>query len=62
MNEEEVKEKIGEENWDEFCNYMRGQTVGMGKDGKTDYYNQDVEKYLWLKETGRLVKWWENKK
>jgi len=46
MKEEEVKEKIGKGKWKEFTEFMKGQTVGINKDGSTDYYRQDVENFL----------------
>jgi len=46
MNKHEVIEKIGKENWMAFCVFMFGQTVGVGKDGETDYYECDVENFL----------------
>jgi len=43
MNEEEVKELIGEENWEEFNNWIEGQSVGLGSEGNVDFYKWDVE-------------------
>jgi NOL1/NOP2/fmu family ribosome biogenesis protein len=45
MNEAEVKAKIGEHNWTQFCQWMRGQTIGINKDGSTDYYLSDVDRF-----------------
>ena len=33
MREKEVKERIGEKNWDAFDHWMAGQTVGTYPDG-----------------------------
>jgi hypothetical protein len=45
MNEKEVKKEIGEDNWDAFLEWMRGQTVGMNEDGTTDFYECDVRAF-----------------
>lgn len=42
MKAEEVKKEIGESNWDKFCEWMYGQTVGINEDGSFDYYACDV--------------------
>lgn len=42
MTEQEVKKDIGEENWEKFLLWMRGQTLGLNEDGTTDYYECDV--------------------
>jgi len=44
MNKKEVIKRIGKHNWKAFCEFMNGQTVGL-KDGKTDYYEIDVEHF-----------------
>ena len=31
--------------WDKFNEWMRGQTVGVDKDGKSVFYSFDVERY-----------------
>lgn len=55
MNEQEVRTYIAtrlksgvctEEDWKHFLKYMTGQTVGVNKDGSTDYYECDVERYF----------------
>jgi len=46
MREWEVKEKIGSENWIEFCRWMRGQTCGTYPNGDTDFYECDVEAFV----------------
>ena len=45
MNEQEVKAFIGEDRWEEFCEWMTGQTVGVNTDGSIDYYDSDVERF-----------------
>ena len=45
MNEQEVIEYIGEDNFAGFIEFMYGQTVGLNKDGSTNYYKSDVERY-----------------
>ena len=46
MNKKEVIKKIGKKRWKEFEEFMRGQTVGLNKDGSFDYYANDVEDFL----------------
>lgn len=46
MNEEEVIEVIGEERWDEFLSFMRGQTVIINKDGSYKYHTYDVLRFM----------------
>lgn len=48
MNEKEVNELLKKNNrtWKEFEDFMFGQTVGMGKDGETDYYECDVYNFF----------------
>ena len=45
MNIIEVKNKIGQENWDKFVIFIRGQTVGFDK-GIVDFYECDVNKFM----------------
>ena len=45
MNEKEVKEFIGEDNFSDFIEWMHGQTVSMYEDGSTDYYSWDVKRF-----------------
>ena len=47
MRTEEVKEKIGIENWADFTEFMAGQTVGFDK-GIIDYYECDVERFIYI--------------
>jgi len=41
MNEKEVKDYL----FKKFIEWMYGQTVGINKDGSTNYYRYDVERY-----------------
>ncbi len=42
---EELCEKTGKSIKD-FHAFMRGQTVGLNKDGSIDYYEHDVERFF----------------
>jgi len=46
MKKEEVKKRIEKERRKEFEEFMKGQTVGINKDGSTGYYNWDVKNFL----------------
>jgi hypothetical protein len=46
MKWEEVVKIIGENKIEDFKEFMRGQTIGINKDGTLDYYEQDVENFL----------------
>jgi hypothetical protein len=46
MTKEEVIKKIGADRWDEFCDFMAGQTCGIAENGEYDYYDCDVENFL----------------
>ena len=50
MNKNQVIKLIGKSRWKEFGKWMGGQTVGIGKDGKIDYYDDDVYRFLEGKE------------
>jgi len=45
MNEQEVREYIGTENYNTFIKFMEGQTVGITPEGETDFYEHDVERF-----------------
>ena len=45
MNRKQVIALIGEERWEDFQRFMKGQTVGFDK-GIIDYYDEDVEIYV----------------
>lgn len=32
--------------WDIFCDWMMGQTLGMDEEGETDFYDNDVERFI----------------
>lgn len=49
MTTSEAKTIIGEEHWDEFIDWMIGQTHGV-KDGEPDYYVWDVMRFVRLKD------------
>ena len=55
MRKEEVIEKIGKENWEAFCEFMFGQTVSTYPDGKTDFYDCDVENFIHKMKTGKVL-------
>lgn len=44
MDKKQVINKIGKENWDDFQEFMTGQTVGFDK-GVIDYYECDVDRF-----------------
>lgn len=48
MKEQQVKKLLKENNytWDQFIEWMQGQTVGINEDGSTDYFDGDVEKFI----------------
>ena len=46
MRKKEVIKMIGEEHWEEFQEFMVGQTVGTYKNGDTNFYEIDVENFL----------------
>lgn len=52
MREKEVKELIGKENWEGFCKWMTGQTLGIYPDGAADIYECDVRTYMRKLKTG----------
>jgi hypothetical protein len=52
MNEQQVKKFIGEENWEDFYDWMRGQTCGTNKDGSLDFYDHDVQAFKENIDTG----------
>lgn len=46
LTQEEVVEKIGEDRWDEFAEWMGGQTGAVADDGTFLYYPSDVERFI----------------
>jgi hypothetical protein len=47
MRENEVRKLLEENNrtWEDFCK-IEGQTMAMYEDGETDYYEDDVERFI----------------
>lgn len=56
MNEKQAKKLVGNDNWEDFLDFMQGQTVGISKNGDIDYYKWDVERYIENKVSKRV--WW----
>lgn len=48
MTTEQTKEaiRLAQGSWDLFEHFMRGQTVGMYPDGSTDWYEDDVHRFI----------------
>lgn len=48
MTEIEVKKLLLDKklSWDDFMEWMRGQTVGINDDGTTDFYDCDVNRFI----------------
>lgn len=46
MTINEVRHKIGDYRWAEFCEFMVGQTMGIDENGQADIYECDVENFL----------------
>jgi hypothetical protein len=53
MRIEEVEERVGKENMEEFGKWMRGQTMGIYDDGTWNYYDCDVESFALKLKTGK---------
>lgn len=53
MRVEEVIKRIGEENWNAFCKWMKGQTMGLYPNGETNIYDCDVEAFEEKLKTGK---------
>jgi hypothetical protein len=45
MNEQEARELVGDDGWDDFLDWLAGQTIGINDDGTIDYYDSDVKRY-----------------
>lgn len=45
MTTEEAQGIIGDR-WEEFLDWMQGQTVGMYPDGSTNWYEYDVMRFM----------------
>jgi hypothetical protein len=48
MRESEIKQMIKGTNksWEDFLRFMANQTVSSYPDGETDFYDEDVERFL----------------
>lgn len=48
MTEKEVREKLEEASyhWEDFDEWMCGQTAGLNPDGTIDYYESDVDRFI----------------
>ncbi len=48
MTIDQTKEaiRLAQGSWDLFEHFMRGQTVGMYPDGSTDFYEDDVHRFI----------------
>ena len=48
MNKQEVDKILKENNrtWEEFMEFMKGQTMGLNEDGSTDFYERDVAHFI----------------
>lgn len=45
MNKQQVIKKIGKENWNKFCEFMMGQTIGW-KNEEANYFKCDVDNFI----------------
>jgi len=48
MTEKEVKKLLKENKrtWEEFMDFMIGQTMGLEEDGSSNYYECDVDRFI----------------
>jgi NOL1/NOP2/fmu family ribosome biogenesis protein len=48
MTEHDVRELLQQHHlkWEDFAEWMNGQTIGLNADGSPDYYEQDVARFL----------------
>lgn len=46
MDKFHVIQAIGKAFWEDFEEFMAGQTVGILNDGDINYYNYDVERFI----------------
>ena len=48
MKVDEVREAIEKAggDWEVFCDWMYGQTMGMDENGEPDIYSHDVERFI----------------
>jgi hypothetical protein len=54
MTENQAQKTIKESglDWNDFEDWMRGQTFGMNEDGTEDIYDCDVERFIRVKKRG----------
>ena len=57
LSKAQVIEKIGKKNWTCFITFMKGQTVEMGDDGKTSFFECDVDNFIHKMKTGKTYFW-----
>jgi hypothetical protein len=71
MTTKQAKQKIKEAggSWKVFTKWMSGQTVGLNKDGTTNIYDKDVERFIRYECDPKKVKYsiglfneWKNRK
>lgn len=43
---EEIKEVLTPDQYDKFCNFMSGQTMGLHKDGREIVYSYDFDRFV----------------
>ncbi len=46
LSKDQVIKVIGEENWEGFAKFMAGQTVALGADDKSAFYECDVNNFM----------------
>lgn len=46
MTKFEAQKLVGAKNWFKFQKFMYGQTIGVYPDGETDYYEDDVMRFV----------------
>lgn len=52
MREKQVRETIGDKNWNKFIEWMQGQTCSAYPNGETNYYEHDVQAFIDKMQTG----------
>ena len=57
MTREEVEESLSKSELEAFDEWMTGQTVGIGDDGVTDYYDHDVARFVAMVRQGKRTYW-----
>ena len=48
MNEKQLRKILKENNrtWEEFLEWMHGQTMSADENGETNYYDWDVDRFI----------------